>query len=223
MQESGERMRRTWAGRCLGWLLLGSAVACAGVVDADALQEDCATETELCCSVDQKICTVESDTGAVDECVLRRDPEFGCSAEACDPCDLPNAQAAVCNNAGTCAIATCLRGYSNCDGQPGNGCEIQTDQDMNNCGVCGNSCLFEHAIGECVDRCRFISCRAGWANCSALGLTFSGGSGEGTRTVSRGEDCETDITVEENCGGCGVRCTAEESCVQVSNEVWECQ
>jgi hypothetical protein len=40
--------------------------------------------------------------------------------------------------------------------------------------------------------------------------------------VSAGENCETDITDDDNCGGCSIRCSYSEECVE-SGESWECQ
>lgn len=41
---------------------------------------------------------------------------------------------------GTCTLASCDVGYSDCDGDAGNGCEFNTLVDPNNCGGCGLKC-----------------------------------------------------------------------------------
>jgi hypothetical protein len=41
---------------------------------------------------------------------------------------------------GMCTLASCNAGYSDCDGNPANGCEFNTLTDPNNCGGCGIVC-----------------------------------------------------------------------------------
>jgi hypothetical protein len=41
---------------------------------------------------------------------------------------------------GVCGVA-CTNGFANCDGQPGNGCEVNLMTSNNNCGVCGQVCV----------------------------------------------------------------------------------
>jgi hypothetical protein len=53
-------------------------------------------------------------------------------------CAAPNATVA-CTNGG-CVIVACNSGFANCDGQAANGCEVNTNSDVNNCGTCGNKC-----------------------------------------------------------------------------------
>ncbi len=71
-------------------------------------------------------------------CVDIDDPEFGCTDDACDPCDLANADA-TCSE-GACSIGGCADGYDDCDDKPGNGCEIDLTSDIDNCGECGHEC-----------------------------------------------------------------------------------
>ncbi len=47
-------------------------------------------------------------------------------------------QVAACND-GVCG-RTCQPGYTDCDGDPSNGCEVQTASDAANCGGCGVAC-----------------------------------------------------------------------------------
>jgi hypothetical protein len=53
-------------------------------------------------------------------------------------CAAPNATAA-CTNGG-CVIVACNSGFANCNGQFADGCEVNTNSDINNCGTCGNKC-----------------------------------------------------------------------------------
>jgi hypothetical protein len=55
-----------------------------------------------------------------------------------------------CDGAGTCGYA-CIAGYADCDGNRGNGCEINLNTDPNNCGACGQACVSGQfcAAGAC--------------------------------------------------------------------------
>ncbi len=52
----------------------------------------------------------------------------------------PLANAAASCAASACGLGACNPGYTDCDKNPANGCEIQTDRDVNNCGTCGKVC-----------------------------------------------------------------------------------
>ncbi len=41
---------------------------------------------------------------------------------------------------GPSCVMICLGSWANCDGDPSNGCEVNTDSDVYNCGSCGNDC-----------------------------------------------------------------------------------
>ncbi len=102
---------------------------------------------------------------------------------------LPNATA-ICTYPGVCTIAACNTGYSDCDGVPGNGCEINVVTDINNCGLCGLSgaSLPNVASASCVNGAIVInSCNAGFANCDG--------------NPSNG--CEVNLQTDvNNCGSC---------------------
>jgi hypothetical protein len=53
-------------------------------------------------------------------------------------CSLANASSGC--SSGTCTVAACNTNFSNCDGNPANGCEINTQTDANHCGACNNVC-----------------------------------------------------------------------------------
>ncbi len=133
-----------------------------------------------------------------------------CNASAADGCETPT-QANV-NNcggcsvacsmlhanaacaAGTCAIASCISPWANCDGLVGNGCEVDVTQDPANCGQCKNACSYPHAAGVCVDgSCEMGVCAAGYGDCN----------------VQPGDGCEAPLTTDVmNCGACGATCGA---------------
>jgi hypothetical protein len=51
--------------------------------------------------------------------------------------------------AGTCSI-TCASGYGNCDGLAANGCETETNSNVQHCGGCNVPCEGKCIGGECI-------------------------------------------------------------------------
>jgi hypothetical protein len=95
--------RTTNVGR-LGTLLLGACMSFVTFVSA------CGGDEDGECMPDEKTCTVDGQA----TCVERNDPFFGCTANSCTPCDIPNA-AASCSSAGQCVIAICEPGFFDCE------------------------------------------------------------------------------------------------------------
>jgi len=96
---------------------------------------------------------------------------------------------------GACAISSCEQGWSDCDSDYANGCEIDTVTDADNCGGCGASgvqcgSLFPNATGRCVGgTCEIDDCLGSYADCTAA------------------VGCETDTqSSDQHCGGCGAAC-----------------
>ncbi|MBK6534672.1 MAG: hypothetical protein IPF99_35515 [Deltaproteobacteria bacterium] len=80
-------------------------------------------------------------------------------------CATPNGSP-VCSS-GTCAISSCNSGYANCDGQVANGCESNTQTNVNHCGACGRVCALANASQSCSSgSCRIGTCNTGFANCN---------------------------------------------------------
>ncbi len=100
-------------------------------------------------------------------------------------CSLANATSG-CADA-HCTIASCNRGYGNCDGYVLNGCEAAFATSEQHCGRCNNPC----AVGA--------TCVAGLCACP-LGQTACGGR------------CTSTATDPANCGSCGHRCGSMQSC-----------
>lgn len=135
-------------------------------------------------------------------CVALDEARFGCAATTCTPCFAPNASAS-CDSQGQCALAECDAGFSDCDADPGNGCEAELDTDRHNCGACDNFCMFDHGQGDCSSGvCTLLICDPGWADCTS---STDGGS-------LTGEDCETNVANADDCGACGVSCGAGQVC-----------
>ncbi len=140
------------------------------------------------CKFAQKPC----DNG----CVSVSDPAHGCGTSACDPCQVPNATA-VCD-ALECAIGSCTNGFENCDGQGDNGCEVDPETDVANCGACGNLCVVPHATADCqAGKCAVGMCDPDFGDCS-------GGASDG---------CESNLQNDpEHCGSCDNQCGPSQGC-----------
>ncbi len=105
-------------------------------------------------------------------------------------CSLPNATASCA--AGRCAVAACSAGFADCDGNPDNGCEVDTRSTATACGACGVVCSVSNGAPACVGgRCAVAACNAGFADCDG----------------QAGNGCETNLgTSPSACGACGAVC-----------------
>lgn len=114
------------------------------------------------------------ETRCGEVCVdLLRNPE---NCGACNrPCSLPHTATSTCS--GGCAPSVCLPSYADCNHVAVDGCEINTSNDVRNCGSCGTQC----PLGQV--------CSSGSCGCPA-GRTLCG-----TTCV----DTNVDIT---HCGSC---------------------
>lgn len=114
-----------------------------------------------------------------------------------DRCTAPAGATASCDFATGCGW-TCNAGFENCDLADGNGCEVNTNTSMSNCGGCGLVCGTTLAgaraacsVGDCI-----VSCQTGFADCNGDLMAGSGSNG-----------CEIDTRVSlMHCGGCGMLC-----------------
>jgi hypothetical protein len=126
--------------------------------------------------------------------------ELGRSAAHCGACG--QACPAGPNAVATCTMAmcgvSCESGFSDCDGDARNGCEVFVATSAAHCGGCGIRCAVDHANAACMGaRCVVASCETGWADCD-------GAAADG---------CEVDLNAESaNCGACGRRCEAGTAC-----------
>ncbi len=94
--------------------------------------------------------------------------------------------------AGVCSVVSCNAGFTNCDANPVNGCEVDTASDPSNCGVCGMACTAPNAAPACTAGvCAVGMCNAGFADCDT--------------TVANG--CEINIETDaRHCGACSNAC-----------------
>lgn len=95
---------------------------------------------------------------------------------------------ATCDD-GTC-VATCSLGYSDCDGNPTNGCEADVTDQASSCGTCTLMCTNDHGAAMCSAGLCAPACASGYADCDG--------------NVNNG--CEADLASVSSCGGCNVGC-----------------
>ena len=136
-------------------------------------------------------CTAPSSTCSADELVCGGDggaADGGATYCANTQVDISNCGAcgAVCGSThatpeclkGKCT-EVCATGYSNCDNNAANGCEVQTATDVNNCGTCGNACAAGIPCSQGV--CQYPECTTALPY-NADGFTqatpIGGGTGE---------------------------------------------
>jgi hypothetical protein len=161
-----------------------------GVV-ALACQDGACVATQ--CAATYKLCS--------EGCESRTDPKFGCDRPACDPCVLTNTTAALCDAFGRCEVGTCVTGYSDCNLEPLDGCEVFVREDVANCGRCGNAC-------PTVPNAE-VACGAG--SCSIRRCTSASFKNCDNRTDN---GCETNVRESAlHCGNCNAPCEATQTCV----------
>ena len=85
----------------------------------------------------------------------------------------------------------CASGFQDCNGDPADGCEVDTRTNTEHCGACGNACSADGV------RARF--CVAG--TCAPTCLDFLGDC-----SSVANDGCETSLAHSANCGGCGHDC-----------------
>ncbi|RYE88355.1 MAG: VWA domain-containing protein [Myxococcales bacterium] len=100
---------------------------------------------------------------------------------------------------GECATA-CKPGYASCDGDPGNGCEVKTSADRDNCSFCGNVCPGgDTDAASCVASQCTLVCQPDRSDCNKVAA----------------DGCEVDTSTDPlNCGSCGVKCGGTNQCTQ---------
>ena len=98
-------------------------------------------------------CSIVCDQGR-DDC--NGDLSDGCETNTNTDVDHCGGCGAGCKNThgtascsgGNCTL-TCTGVWEDCDSNPANGCEVNTDFDLQHCGVCDNPCMLECIQGNC--------------------------------------------------------------------------
>ncbi len=132
----------------------------------------------------------DCDNNPFDGCEIHSDVDVGNCGTCMHQCITPNATP-VCNG-GMCEIQSCFTGFADCDMNPANGCEINTNTNPNDCGTCGFVCSVPNAQAACVNgMCAVGICNNGYSDCD--------------HQVSNGCEDQTGTDVN-NCGTCGHAC-----------------
>jgi hypothetical protein len=124
--------------------------ASAVCVGGSCALESCSRDFEDC---DQDLTNgCEANTNSLDHC------------GACDAvCDYQNATEQC--GSGTCTFQGCEGDFADCDGALANGCEVDTQSNLSNCGGCGQTCTYSNANSACnAGSCDFVDCQAGWVD-----------------------------------------------------------
>jgi hypothetical protein len=188
------------ANGCEANLLAG--VETCGACDINCIKDN----TESFCNGGN--CNITACAPNFADCDL--DPVTGCETDLltslahCGGCNLTCnfAHASETCTAGACGFGGCDAGFADCDGAVANGCEVNLQSSLANCGGCGAVCDAPGAAESCLaGTCVVGVCEAGRADCDA--------------NPSNG--CEVDTTSNRaHCGGCNLACAldhASESCL----------
>lgn len=180
----------------VGWVLVaslsfapGALVGCSLALDTDELT---AGDAGLDCSADEKVCPLSlEDLEGPRHCVDTTNPQTGCGAATCRPCEVPGAKPR-CTREATCGISICLPGYADCDEREDNGCEVHVASEENNCGACNSECSIPGALANCIEsECRFVVCLPGFFDCDE----------------NPNNGCEVDLANDPaHCGACDRSC-----------------
>jgi hypothetical protein len=144
-------------------------------------------------------CAKACEPGLLDcgsgECIDVWSDPLNCGS--CQPCDLPGADEHSCR-AGACRVVSCDAGFSDCDDDDENGCEVDIGTDPENCGACGRTCRYTSASAVCDGgACEMGSCDAGFRDCD-------GDDQNGCETAT--------LTDDRHCGACGNACAEGRAC-----------
>lgn len=118
----------------------------------------------------------------------------GACGKVCNDGTFANASATPCANS-TCSMGACNQGYADCNHNTADGCEVNLNNDANNCGACGNVCMTQGANTSGTPSCQSSIC----VNSCALHYGDCDGN--------PANGCETNLSSDaNNCGGCGNVC-----------------
>ncbi|MEZ4375617.1 MAG: hypothetical protein R3B07_32705 [Polyangiaceae bacterium] len=95
--------------------------------------------------------------------------------------------------AGKCEVSSCPLGFEDCNQDPSDGCEVDLNSSVGNCGFCSNPCNLANATAQCnAGQCEVGSCDSGYGDCDG--------------TAANG--CEVNTQVDaDHCGACNRGCS----------------
>ena len=113
-------------------------------------------------------------------------------------CAGPNVNQWACVASGgqyACQITACAQNWGNCNGQIGDGCEVNLNSATDHCGSCGGKCSTHNATAQACNNGQCIpTCIDGFKDCN------------GPRPGATDDGCETNVRTPQNCGACGTTC-----------------
>jgi hypothetical protein len=123
-------------------------------------------------------------------CEISTDTDIANCGSCANRCSYANAAASCLG--GVCVMGACDLGWADCNFTDTDGCEVDLTSDEDNCGNCGNRCLYPFGNGECLGGfCSLESCDAGYDDCDN----------------NEANGCEANLNEDENnCGWCGNIC-----------------
>lgn len=159
------------------------------LVPSDCVGNDC---KDLRCALTCAGNTANCDGDASNACETNVKTDVDHCGDCDTSCSLAKATAKCMG--GTCQVDSCVAPYADCNGDPTDGCEVNTDTDVDHCGACEASpCPTLNGTARCADAKCAITCDANFADCDG----------------QAGNGCEKDVSRDiNNCGGCGKTCTA---------------
>ena len=131
-------------------------------------------------------------------CVATSDPLHGCGDPSCKPCATSHGTP-TCQGS-TCAMATCDRGYADCNEKPSDGCETDLSRAAT-CGSCTGTCTAASPVCAPSVASSF-ECSTG---CTAVAPLLCG------------NECVSPLTSVNHCGGCNLPCPAIEQATTSCN------
>jgi len=156
---------------------------------SDCVGSDCmGGKCALSCAAGTGNCDGDPKNGC--ETNLRTDA--GHCGDCTTECTLDNASASCAG--GQCRVSSCVAPFDDCNGDPADGCEVNTKTDLANCGACAaKPCPTLNGQAYCSDSKCGLTCSENFADCDS----------------EAGNGCEKDVSRDiNNCGGCGKVCTA---------------
>ena len=124
-------------------IVLGGCNSVLGISEAETVTDDLSTDAGTAPAAP----TTATPLGAS---LTRSTTTTKDAGAACGPCELPFATPTCAD--GACAILKCDDGHADCNGDPSDGCEVDTST-PDNCGECGNVCSDTEPVcdqGACV-------------------------------------------------------------------------